>query len=82
MTHHHDNHSHDISSALSFDRKMIKLLEHWIKHNCEHVATYRDWAEKAKDNAMYDVSIRLEEAAVISEELNKKLEETLKTIKP
>ena len=48
MTHHH-NHNHDIQSTLSFDEKMIKLIEHWIKHNDDHAATYRDWAKKAKE---------------------------------
>ena len=80
MTHHHDHnhHNHETASTLSFDQKMSKLLEHWIKHNKEHAETHRDWARKAKDKDMGKVFILLEEAAVITEDINKKFEEALK----
>ena len=50
MSHHH-HHGDEIKSELSFDEKMIKLLEHWIKHNEDHVRTYRDWAQLLEDVA-------------------------------
>ncbi|MDP2862532.1 MAG: hypothetical protein Q8N95_07055 [Desulfobacterales bacterium] len=80
MTHHHNHnhHNQETASTLSFDQKMAKLLEHWIKHNKEHAETYRDWARKAKDKDVGKVFILLEEAAVITEEINKKFEEALK----
>jgi len=84
MTHHHnhdhDHHDHETASTLSFDQKTAKLLEHWIKHNKEHAETYRDWAKKAKDKDMGKVFILLDEAAVITEEINRKFEEALKLI--
>jgi hypothetical protein len=43
--HHHPDHGHP--AELSLDDKLIKLLEHWIRHNQEHAKTYGDWAEKA-----------------------------------
>jgi len=50
--HHHHDHDHEIESTLSFDEKMIKLLEHWVKHNDDHAETYRGWAKKAKEKNM------------------------------
>jgi len=80
MTHHHNHHNHDTVSALSFEQKMAKLLEHWINHNKEHAGTYRDWAGKAKDKDMGKVFILLEEAAAITDEINRKFEDALKLI--
>ena len=73
MTHHH--HHHEIQSTLSFDEKMIKLLEHWIKHNDDHAATYRDWAQKAKKKYMREASSLLEDAAEMTLKISKKFEE-------
>ncbi|RPH52749.1 MAG: hypothetical protein EHM85_01760 [Desulfobacteraceae bacterium] len=80
MTHHHNHHDHETDSTLSFDQKIPKLLVHWIKHNKDHAETYRDWARKAKDKDMGNIFILLEEAAVKTEEINRKFEEALKQI--
>jgi hypothetical protein len=74
MTHHHQ-HDHEIQSTLSFDEKMIKLLEHWIKHNGDHAETYRDWAQKAKEKNMRKASLLLEDAAEMTLMISKKFEE-------
>ena len=74
MTHHH-KHDHEIQSTLSFDEKMIKLLEHWIKHNDDHAQTYRDWAQKAKEKNMREASSLLEDAAEMILMISKKFEE-------
>ena len=74
MTHHH-KHDHEIQSTLSFDEKMIKLLEHWIKHNGDHAETYRDWAQKAKEKNMRKASSLLEDAAEMTLMISKKFEE-------
>jgi len=42
MTH---EHNHEIHNSLTFDEKLVKLLEHWIKHNDDHAENYRDWAK-------------------------------------
>ena len=73
MTHHH--HDHDVPSTLSFDEKMIKLLEHWIKHNEDHAQTYRDWADKAKEKNMDKAGALLEDAAEMTLMISKKFEE-------
>jgi hypothetical protein len=77
MTHHHH---HEIQSTLSFDEKMIKLLEHWIKHNDDHSDTYRDWAKKAKEKNMIEVGVLLEDAAEITLTISKKFEAAAKLI--
>ncbi|HUV76993.1 MAG TPA: hypothetical protein VMW06_02935 [Desulfobacterales bacterium] len=74
MTHHHQ-HDHEIRSPLSFDEKMIKLLEHWIKHNDDHAETYRDWAQKAKEKNMREAGLLLEDAAEMTRMISKKFEE-------
>jgi len=74
MNHHH-KHDHEIQSTLSFDEKMIKLLEHWIKHNDDHAETYRDWAQKAKEKNMIEASSLLEDAAEMTLMISKKFGE-------
>jgi hypothetical protein len=77
--HQHDNH-HETESILSFDEKMIKLLEHWIKHNDDHSKTYRDWEKKSKDNDMAQIGSLLEDAIDMTAMITKKFEEALKLI--
>ncbi len=82
---HHHNHAHhhhsDTQSTLSFDEKMLKLLEHWIKHNDDHANTYRDWAERARQEDMADVCSLLKDAADITISVSKKFEQALELIK-
>lgn len=80
--HHHEGHHHHHSeSSLSFDQKMEKLLEHWLKHNTDHIETYRSWARKAKENGLNDMSALLEDIASASLGLNKKFEDAAKLLK-
>jgi len=79
--HHHHHHDHDIASTLSFDEKMIKLLEHWVKHNDDHAETYRDWAKKAKEKNMNEAGSLLEDAAEMTLEISKKFEEAARIIR-
>ena len=60
---------------------MIKLLEHWIKHNEDHADSYRDWAQKAQTNGMPDAGELLGEVAEMTTDITGKFEETLATIK-
>jgi len=78
MTHHH--HDHEIKADLSFDEKMIKLLEHWIKHNDDHAQTYRDWAQKAKGKNKKKAALLLEDAAEMTLLISKKFEAAAKLI--
>ena len=82
MTHHHNHrHDHEVRSTLSFDGKIIKLLEYWIKHNDDHAATYRDCAQKAKEKNMDEAGSLLEDAAEMTLEISKKFEEDVKLTK-
>ncbi len=60
---------------MSFEEKMAKLLEHWVKHNSDHAGTYRLWAGRARENGMADISALLEDVAESAEAINKKFEE-------
>ncbi|MFQ5484641.1 MAG: hypothetical protein ACE5DO_04815 [Desulfobacterales bacterium] len=80
MTHHHLPDNRDIKSTLSFDEKLRKLLEHWLKHNENHSETYRDWAIKAKKNEMPQVGALIDDAADMSRLINKKFEKAINII--
>jgi len=32
---------------MSEQKKLLVLLPHWIEHNAEHAAEFRDWAARA-----------------------------------
>jgi hypothetical protein len=60
---------------------MIKLLEHWIRHNDDHAETYRDWAKKAKEKNMDEAGLLLEDAAEMTLMISKKFKEAAELIK-
>ena len=78
MTHHH--HDYEIQSTLKFEEKMIKLLEHWIRHNSDHAQTYKDWAKKAKEKRKLRAALLLEDAAETTLSISNKFEAALKCI--
>lgn len=80
MTHHHD-HDHDVTSDLTFEEKLIKLLEHWLKHNHEHAHTYREWAERAKANDLPDVGTLIDEIGEITLTIDDRLRKALDGLK-
>lgn len=83
MTHHHDHHhhhDHEVKSDLSFEEKMVKLLEHWIKHNAEHAANYQNWAEKAQTQNMEAVASLMKEAASLTHEISAKFQTAISKI--
>lgn len=80
---HHHGHSHgpdagqgektskdeDVPSPLSMKDKLTKLLDHWVHHNQDHVASYRLWAERARSEGFHTVGDTLETVAQKSVEL-------------
>ena len=81
MSHTHEHHhNHDAQSNLSFDEKMVKLLEHWIKHNDDHAGTYKDWSKKAKDNNLEQAASIIQEAADMTLQINDKFRKALKSM--
>ena len=79
MTHHH--HHHDVQSDLTFEEKLIKLLEHWLKHNADHAETYRQWADSARSNKLPQVGDLLDEVSTMSADMDEKFKEALELIK-
>lgn len=83
--HHHGSdhdHHHEVQSEMSFEEKMVKLLDHWIRHNDDHAGTYRGWAEKAKQNHLDKTADLLNEAARMTMAINSKFEEALAELTP
>ena len=81
MTHHHHHHHHDVKSDLTFEDKLIKLLEHWLKHNADHAGTYREWAQRARSNNLSQVGDLLDQVSAMSADLDDKFKEALGLIK-
>jgi len=79
--HHHGHHDHEVKSELTFDEKLIKLLDHWLKHNDDHAGNYRDWAEKASQNQLEDVGALLEDVCDLTAEINAKFESAAKLVR-
>ena len=86
MTHHHNhdhahdhNHTHDHNhdKPVSEKEKIVKILDHWIKHNTDHVKNYKDWAKRAKDIDLPEVATLLEELAEASLNMNDKFKQAL-----
>lgn len=80
MTHHHAHH-HDIKSDLTFEERMIKLLEHWQKHNNDHAQTYMDWTEKAKANDLPQIAELLQEVNDLTLDINDRLKKAVAYLK-
>ncbi len=74
MSHHH--HDHDDHSRglpeMTFEEKIEKLLDHWIKHNDDHATTYQGWADQAKQNHLDEVAAIIEQAAEMNLAVNEK----------
>ena len=73
----HHHHDHNSQGEMPFDEKLVKLLDHWIKHNEDHASNYRNWAEKAKANGKENVGKFLLEAAQMSLSTNDLFEKAL-----
>ena len=72
--HHHHDHNHG-GTEMPFEEKIIKLLEHWIRHNEDHAKTYQEWADKAKTHHLTETAALIKDAAGINLEINKKFEQ-------
>lgn len=61
-------------SPLSTKEKLAKMLDHWVHHNQDHVASYRLWAQRARSEGLPAVADALETVAQKSLELTDLLE--------
>ncbi len=74
---HHHHHHHEGDSQLSDKEKLVKRIEHWIKHNEDHKKTYLEWAEKTRGMGLEDVANALEEVVSLTDEQNRLFEKIL-----
>lgn len=87
MTHHHDpdhDHAHPHAretGALSFEEKMETLLNHWIQHNTDHAATYREWAARAEDHGNGALAEKLREVAQTTLTINESFESAARLVR-
>jgi len=77
---HHHHHSHAAGSELTLPQKMEKLFHHWIHHNEDHAATYRQWAERCREQNLTDLAEALEQVAEMNLEINGRMEAARKLI--
>ena len=83
MHEHHDHgtcenngHCHGCGNhqeTMSFDEKLMTLLNHWVDHNDSHQADYKKWAAQAKEEGMDDVVEKILAAMQLFQEGNQRL---------
>jgi len=81
MSHHHHDHTSETGQELSFDQKLVKLLEHWIRHNEDHAENYRDWSRKAKEKNFAQEGRLIADAAEMTLAISQKFEAAIKIIR-
>jgi hypothetical protein len=60
--------------------KLRLLLPHWIEHNDEHAADFRNWAEKARAAGQKEVAEEIDTAAKELGWVNEALEAALEKL--
>ncbi len=65
---------------MTFEEQLKTLFDHWIRHNDSHVASYKDWAEKARSRQLGETAALLDEVAALTENVSRKIDEALKSI--
>ena len=78
--HHHTHHYDDTQTDLTFEQRMFRMLDHWIKHNESHALTYKDWAEKARQNKLLEVEKLLNDVAEITLKVNSRFKDAKKLV--
>jgi alcohol dehydrogenase YqhD (iron-dependent ADH family) len=77
--HKHGPTAHDDERRTSHAKLRI-LLPHWIEHNDEHAASFREWAERARELGLGEVAQRIEEAVERMKGCNEALSAALKAL--
>ncbi len=77
--HHHGHHhgkeerAHSDSKPLTEHDKLLRMLEHWLRHNEEHATSYEMWSGRAKSLGEEEVQALLMEMANEARRQNEKL---------
>lgn len=75
MAHSHGHpHEHPTGDDLA---KLRLLLPHWMEHNEEHAASFREWAARAREHGQEAAAEAIAEAARQMEAVNAALERAL-----
>ena len=77
---HNNSHSHLDENPISIQDKISKLLDHWLKHNNDHISNYHKWAETARTNQMDEVGSIIDEIADMSIKMNGLFESAIEKI--
>ena len=73
--HHEHSHAHDTTSdALSETDRVLKRLHHWVHHNDDHAASYRDWAGRIEAMGFAEAAQRLQRAADMTDAISREFE--------
>ncbi len=75
MGHHHEHEHLEGGAALTFAEKAARLIHHWIHHNNEHAAGYRQWAAEFRRHGLAEAAEALEIAAEASAKIDQALRE-------
>jgi hypothetical protein len=68
--------------ATKDEEKLRALLPHWIEHNAEHAAEFRQWAEKARLAGQREVADEIDTAAKELSWVNEALNAALQKLAP
>lgn len=64
--------------AATDEEKLRALLPHWMEHNDEHAAEFRDWAERARaagqEEAAHEIDTAAKELGWVNEALQAALD--------
>ena len=75
--HDHDHHHPHAPEAMSFGDKLIKRLEHWHRHNEDHLGDYEQWVAEAERQGHPQVAVHLREVAALTRRISERLARAL-----
>jgi len=79
-SHHHED-DQEAGSSLSSSERLIIRLQHGIRHNRDHAATYRSMAEDARKAGADEAARWIRSAAEHSDRQTEELENALRALK-
>ncbi|MGC8837595.1 MAG: hypothetical protein ACP5UM_04175 [Anaerolineae bacterium] len=79
MAHFH-GHPHEHGAAHDDLAKLRLLLPHWMEHNEEHAASFREWAARAREHGQDAAAEAVAEAAKQMEAVNAALARALQAL--
>jgi hypothetical protein len=61
--------------------KLLKLMDHWVAHNNDHVGNYLQWSKKAEKLGFGQVGQLLKDAAELTHAISEKFMQAKEAIK-